>query len=100
MVRLVGAKIKLLVSNNLIRKSIDNVKVKLKLQKAFEGKSIDANFIKNFLEENGIKVLLKDDTMGLMFPLFVEHGGINPVKVFVSNEDLEKAKTIIADYFG
>lgn len=67
---------------------------------AFEGKSVDANFVKNILEENGVKSFLKDDTMGQLFPLFVTHGGLHPVKVFVFKKDVKKAKTIIAEYVG
>ena len=69
-------------------------------KKAFEGKHVDANFIKNILEDNGIDAFLKNDAMGLMFPLFVAHGGLNPVKVFVDKENLEKAQELIDSYFG
>lgn len=37
--------------------------------------------------------------MGLMFPLFVARGGLNPVKVFVDKENLKKAQEIIEAYF-
>jgi len=30
-------------------------------EKAFEGKHVDANYVKNLLEDNGIAVLLKND---------------------------------------
>ena len=65
---------------------------------AFEGKSVDAEFVKNILDENEIECFLKDDTMGHLFPLFVTHGGINPVKVFVFQKDIDEAKKIIANY--
>jgi len=64
----------------------------------FEGKSIDANFVKNILEENNIRCMLKDDLMGQLFPLFVTHGGIKPVKVFVLKNDIKEAKNIITSY--
>ena len=67
---------------------------------AFEGKSVDAEFIKNILDENGIECFLKDDNMGHLFPLFVTHGGINPVKVFVFQKDEDEAKEIISNYTG
>ena len=65
---------------------------------AFEGKSVDAEFIKNILDECGIDCFLKDDNMGHFFPLFVTHGGINPVKVFVFQKDVDEAKKIISNY--
>jgi hypothetical protein len=65
---------------------------------AFEGKSVDAEFVKNILDENEIECFLKDDKMGHLFPLFVTHGGINPVKVYVFHKDIDEAKKIIANY--
>ena len=70
------------------------------IEKAFEGKHVDANYVKNLLEDNGIAALLKNDTMGQMFPLFVADGSLHPVKVFVDKENLEKAQEIIDSYFG
>ena len=66
---------------------------------AFEGKHVDANYVKKLLEDNGIAVLLKNDTMGQMFPLFVADGSLHPVKVFVDKENLEKAQEVIEAYF-
>jgi len=67
---------------------------------AFEGKSVDAEFVKNILNDNGIDCFLKGDNMGHLFPLFVSHGGINPVKVFVLKKDIDEAKSIITNYAG
>ena len=67
---------------------------------AFEGKSVDAEFVKNILDEHRIECFLKDDNMGHLFPLFVTHGGVNPVKVFVFQRDIDEAKKIIANYAG
>ena len=69
------------------------------IEKAFEGKHVDANYVKNLLEDNGIAALLKNDTMGQMFPLFVADGSLHPVKVFVDKENLEKAQEIVNAYF-
>lgn len=68
-------------------------------EKAFEGKHIDANFVKILLEDNDIAAFLKNDTMGQMFPLFVADGSLHPVKVFVDKENLEKAQEIVNAYF-
>ena len=57
---------------------------------AFEGKSVDANFVKNILDEHGIQSFLKNNTMSQLFPLFVTHGGVNPVKVYVFKKDIDE----------
>ncbi len=68
-------------------------------KKAFEGKHIDANYVKNLLEDSDIPAFLKNDTMGQMFPLFVAEGSLHPVKVYVDKENLEKARQLIDAYF-
>jgi len=65
----------------------------------FEGKSLDANYIKSILEENGISSLLKDNLKGQLYPLYVTYGWIKPVKVFVEKKYERKAKDIIATLF-
>jgi hypothetical protein len=67
---------------------------------AYEGNSVDANFVKNILEEHAAQSFLKNDTMGQLFPLFVTHISLYPVKVYVFKADVEKAKRIIAEYTG
>jgi hypothetical protein len=66
---------------------------------AFEGKHVDANFVKNLLAENDIPAFLKNDALGQLFPLFAAHGGLQPVKVYVDKENLPKAQEIIDAYF-
>ena len=68
-------------------------------KKAFEGKHIDANYVKFLLEDNDISAFLKNDTMGQMFPLFVADGSLHPVQVFVDKENLKKAQEIVSAYF-
>ena len=67
---------------------------------AFEGKHVDANFVKNLLEENNIPAFLKNDALGQLFPLFAAHGGLQPVKVYVDKENLLEAQNIIDAYFS
>ena len=66
----------------------------------FEGKSLDANYIKSILEENGISSLLKDNLKGQLYPLYVNYGWIKPVKVFVEKQNENKAKEIIDTLFN
>jgi hypothetical protein len=69
-------------------------------EKVFEGKHFDANHVKNLLEAHQIPAFLKDDAMGQLFPLFVTHGGLHPVKVYVTKEKYEEAKDLIDSYFS
>jgi hypothetical protein len=66
----------------------------------FEGKSLDANYIKSILEENGISSLLKDNLKGQLYPLYVTYGWIKPVKVYVEKKYELKAKDIIGTLFN
>ena len=61
----------------------------------FEGKIIDANYIRSVLEENGISSILKDNLKGQLYPLYVTYGWIKPVKIFVEKKNERKAKEII-----
>ena len=69
-------------------------------KKVFEGKHFDANHVKNLLEAHHIPAFLKNDTMGQMFPMFITHGGLQPVKVFVAKGDFEAAQELIESYFS
>jgi hypothetical protein len=65
----------------------------------FEGKLLDANYIKSILEKNGISSLSKDNLKGQLYPLYVTYGWIKPVKVFVEKKNEKKAKEIIDEFF-
>ena len=65
----------------------------------FEGKSLNADYIRSILEENGISSLSKDNLMGQLYPLYVTYGWIKPVKVFVEKKNEKKAKEIIEALF-
>ncbi len=69
-------------------------------EKVFEGKYVDANFVKNILEDNDIPALLKTDALGQMFPLFVAEGSLKPVKVYVGKENLDRAQDLIDSYLS
>lgn len=65
----------------------------------FEGKLLDANYIKSILEENGISSLSKDNLKGQLYPLYVTYGWIKPVKIFVEKKNEKKAKEIIDAFY-
>jgi hypothetical protein len=65
----------------------------------FEGKFIDANYLKSILEENGISSLIKNNLTGQLYPMYVAYGWIKQVKVFVEKKNEKKAKEIVSIYF-
>lgn len=67
-------------------------------KKVFEGSAVEANFIKTLLEENGIPVIIKEDMMSQVFPLYVASGELKPVKIYIDRKDDEKARKLISAY--
>ena len=65
------------------------------LELVFEGKALEADYIKNVLEENGISSLLKDNLKGQLYPLYINYGWIKPIKLYVEKKNKKKAIDII-----
>lgn len=64
----------------------------------FFGTEWEAGLVKTMLEDEGIKVFLKDEIRGTYAPWQVTPGGTGAVKVVVSSDDLERAKEIVEYY--
>ena len=64
----------------------------------FEGKPMNADLIKQVLNDNGIDACLKDQLMGTIAPWQVSAGGFEPVKVEILEEDKEKALKLIDEF--
>jgi hypothetical protein len=64
----------------------------------FEGKAIQAHFIRQLLEDNGISSLVIEDSLSQVFPLFVASGELQPVKLYVGNEDYANSLNLIRIY--
>jgi hypothetical protein len=64
----------------------------------FAGSAMQANLVKSLLENSEIKAFLKDEYMGTLNPWHAAPGGVEAVKVFVSNLDYEKAKIVVQEY--
>lgn len=61
----------------------------------FAGELWQATMIQNILEDHHLQVFLENKLMGTIAPWRVEAGGVNPVKVIVSNADYKQAiKTV------
>jgi len=64
----------------------------------FDGEQWQAMLVKSLLENAEIESYVKDSRMGILAPWNVDAGGAGPVKIFVSNLDVEKAKEVISQY--
>jgi len=64
----------------------------------FTGKAIEANFIRQLLEDNGISSLVKEDSLSQVFPLFVASGELQPVKLYVVKDDYADSLNLIKIY--
>jgi hypothetical protein len=64
----------------------------------FSGTSLEAEMVKSLLENAEVEAFLKDEIMGTLLPWYTGPGGVGSVKVFVSNLDFDKAKSIVEEY--
>ncbi len=67
-------------------------------KKVFEGKAVEADLVKNILEENGISTIVKEDMMSQVFPLYVATGELKPVKVYIDRSSFEEGSKLVAIY--
>lgn len=61
----------------------------------FAGELIEVSFVKDLLEQNGIRVFLGNQSMSFIAPWYVSAGGVNALKVIVSSRDAQKAMELI-----
>ncbi|HEX8378152.1 MAG TPA: DUF2007 domain-containing protein [Pedobacter sp.] len=70
----------------------------VKLVEVFAGELWQATMVRNTLEDNQIQVFLENELMGSIAPWRVVAGGLNPVKVIVSNLNYEKAVKLVDEF--
>jgi hypothetical protein len=66
--------------------------------KVFSGTYLQCEMVRSLLENAGIESYLKDELLGTIAPWWAEPGGAGAVKVFVSEEDEEKAILVVEQY--
>jgi hypothetical protein len=64
----------------------------------FDGTQWEASLVKSLLDNAEIESFVKDGQMGVLAPWNVDGGGAGPVKIFVSNLDLDRAKEVLDQY--
>lgn len=70
----------------------------IKPVEVYAGSQWEASMVKSLLENANIEAFLKDELMGTLYPWYTSPGGANPVKVFVSSQDLDKAMQVVKEY--
>lgn len=71
-----------------------------KLVNVFTGSEVDANFIKTFLEDNGIACLLKNPFQESVIAGWVMPGSAENVQVFVAAKDMVQAKYFVEKFLN
>ena len=61
----------------------------------FAGNPWETGLLKSILENEGIKVFLKDEALGTLAPWYAGPGGTAAIKVVISDVDLERARPVV-----
>ena len=61
----------------------------------YKGNPVNAEIVKDILNDNGIIATLSNQLMGSIAPFYVSGGGIDPVGVEIFARDKEKALALI-----
>jgi hypothetical protein len=68
------------------------------LFEVFSGSTIDASFINNYLEENGVGTIIKNSAEESMLAGWVDSNAIIGTQIFVAAENYEIAEKLIRVY--
>ncbi len=75
-----------------------NTKDEIKPVTIFSGNIMEAEMLKNILENEEIEAFLNDEFIGAIAPWYTAPGGLGSVKVIVSSLDAAKAKLIVEEF--
>ena len=75
-----------------------NNKDEIEPVEVFAGTTWQAELLKSLLEDSGIEAFIIDEIMGTLNPWWTGPGGFGSVKVFVSTQDLDKAKPVVEKF--
>ncbi len=68
------------------------------IYEVFSGSSVDANFIKAYLEDNEIGVIIDNRHQSSIAAGWIDPESSKGVTVFVSAENFEKAEKLVQEY--
>lgn len=66
----------------------------------FHGSIFEAEMLKSILADNQVDAYLQDEYIGTIAPWNASPGGVAPVRVVVSSNDLERVRPIVADFIN
>ncbi|MGB5990608.1 MAG: DUF2007 domain-containing protein [Marinifilaceae bacterium] len=64
----------------------------------FAGSPMDADIIKQILDDNGIASNLRNGLMSSIAPMYVSGGGVSPAEVEVFTKDEKKARLLVDEF--
>ncbi len=64
----------------------------------YSGNPWQVGMVKTLLENSGIKVYMQDVIMGTLNPWWTAGGGAGAIRLFILDNDYEKAKEIVEEY--
>ncbi|MGV8879973.1 MAG: putative signal transducing protein [Sphingobacteriaceae bacterium] len=70
----------------------------IKLVEVFAGELWQATMIQHVLEDNGVDVHLENALMGTIEPQMISAGGLNPIKIIVSDANYDLARKLIDEF--
>ena len=69
------------------------------IYEVFSGSTVDASFIKQYLESNDIAVIVKNKLDESIMAGWADPNAVVGSQVFVASENFEKAEKLIREYF-
>jgi hypothetical protein len=71
----------------------------IKPVEVFAGDIWETGLVKSLLEDAEIETFLQDEFRGTLAPWQVAPGGAGAIKVIVSDNDYERAKQVVEEYY-
>ncbi len=68
------------------------------MMQVYAGSFNDASQVQFLLENEGIESFIENGLMGTIAPWQVSAGGVAPVKVMISDKDMERALKLLKDF--
>lgn len=70
----------------------------IKVVEIFAGTHWECSMVKSLLGDACIEAFVQDEIMGTLNPWWTSPGGAGPIRVVISDQDVEMAKPIVNQY--